>query len=961
MFGQIAERRMHLVRWVLTVGWLLLIASLFYDPLSPWLTQPDHLWSPLRIDPNLCVKVQGVCLEEQPYPLGTTIFWGAIVPLSIFILLIFGHELWRRICPLSFLSQIPRALGWQRQLKRENAKTGKTRYELVKVKPGSWLGRNYRYLQFGLLYLGLCARILFINSDRLALAAWFGLTIAAAITVGYLYSGKSWCQYFCPMAPVQSIYAEPSSLFASKAHIGDQQITQSMCRTVDKDAKEQSACVACQNPCIDIDAERTYWDSVTQPEQKVIYYGYVGLVVGYFCYYYLYAGNWDYYFSGAWAHQENLRETLLNPGLYLFNTPIPIPKLIAVPVTLGLFSAAGYFMGQVVETHALAYFVRQQKTVSAEMVQHRIFTVCTFFVFNFFFVFGGRPLILLLPLALQFFYEGIIVGLSTLWLYRTWQRNPDRYTREGLASRLRRQLSRLKLNVAQFLEGRSLETLNTDEVYVLAKVLPGFTKEKRHEAYKGVVREALEEGYVNTASSLEVLQQMRAELDISDEEHRVVLEELGVEDPDLLDPNQQRSRENLVRLTGYRKALERMLALQQLQATAPENRAQNLVGSDSKALQLLSRDYALTQREEQAILDNLDPNTVLVHRAEALLHQLENLINRYHALNQPLLQGQGTVLALLRATVLQKKRLLVTGLLEIIEHLQSQPKPSDGTEAPALYLAHTLEKLSPGVLQDLLSESAQRPADSNWQHRLSPEILTLLTQPADPPTACSLTLTPGAIATHLEALIFEPNPLIQAVSLFMLFELDTQRGQERAAHLLAAKPKPNSLVQEVATAILDPATPPGAPLTSFKALEKLVYLSNSDFFGGVHSETLIDLANRAVVKVYQAEEAITEEGDTCRELLLLMEGSAQVQAHPIGDRPVPAQALLPGQVLDELEVLSHAQQTSTIVAKAQPTRILAIPVDTFDDLLERDRDFARRVLEMESDRLRQLAQSLTLK
>jgi hypothetical protein len=35
-----------------------------------------------------------------------------------------------------------------------------------------------------------------------------------------------------------------------------------MCRTVLPDGKEQSACVACQNPCIDIDAERNYWDSL---------------------------------------------------------------------------------------------------------------------------------------------------------------------------------------------------------------------------------------------------------------------------------------------------------------------------------------------------------------------------------------------------------------------------------------------------------------------------------------------------------------------------------------------------------------------------------------------------------------------------------------------------------------------------------------------------------------------------
>jgi hypothetical protein len=692
---------------------------------------------------------------------------------------------------------------------------------------------------------------------------------------------------------------------------------------------------------------------VAQPDQKVMYYGYVGLVVGYFCYYYLYAGNWDYYFSGAWAHQENLRETLLKPGLYLFGTPLPLPKLIAVPLTLGLFTAGGYLLGLAVERYSQAYLQRKKQPMSPELLQHRIFTVCTFLVFNFFFVFGGRPLILLLPLFLQFFYEGIVVGLSTLWLYRTWQRNPDRYAREGLASRLRRQLSRLKLNVAQFLEGRSLESLNTDEVYVLAKILPGFTKEKRHEAYKGVLRESLEEGYVNTASSLEVLQQMRAELDISEDEHRVVLEELGVEDPELLDPTQQRSRENLVRLTGYRKALERMLSLQQRQATAQGSAASNQVGSESEALQLLRREYATTQQEEQAILENLDPNAALVHRAEALLHQLENLMERYHALNQPSLPDQGTVLTLLRATVLQKKRLLVTGLLEIIEHLHLEPEPTDGTESPALYLTRALEKLSPGVLQDLLLESAQCLEDpSSWQRRLTPQILKLLTQSADIPAACSLTLTLGAIATHIDALVFEPNPLIQAVSLFMLFELDTQRGQERATYLLNAKPKPSPLVQEVAATILDPKTPPGAPLPSFETLEKLVYLSNSDFFGGVHSETLIELAHRAVIKVYRPKEAITEEGDTCRELLLLVEGSAQVQS-PHDATPTVSE-LLPGQVLDELEVLSHAQQTSTIVAMAQPTRILAIPVDTFDDLLERDRDFARRVLEMESRRLQQI-------
>ena len=139
MFAQLPERQMHWTRWVLTIGWLLVIASLFYDPWTAAFTKPDHPWSPLRLS-DACVQVQGQCLAEQPYPLGATLFWGAIVPSGILILLIFGHEVWRRICPLSFLSQIPRALGWQRQFKRENATTGKVRYELAKVKSDSWLG-----------------------------------------------------------------------------------------------------------------------------------------------------------------------------------------------------------------------------------------------------------------------------------------------------------------------------------------------------------------------------------------------------------------------------------------------------------------------------------------------------------------------------------------------------------------------------------------------------------------------------------------------------------------------------------------------------------------------------------------------------------------------------------------------------------------------------------------------------
>jgi CRP-like cAMP-binding protein/polyferredoxin len=945
MFAKLPEPRMHWIRWILTIAWLLVIGSLFYDPWTSALTEPNHPWSPLRL-PDTCVQVQGKCLPEQPYPLGTTLFWGAIVPAAIFILLVFGHELWRRICPLSFLSQIPRALGWQRQFKRENPKTGKVRYELAKVNANSWLGRNYPYVQFSWLFAGLCGRILFFNADRLVLAGWLLFTIAAAIAVGYLYGGKSWCQYFCPMAPVQSIYSEPGGLLSSKAHMSEQAITQSMCRTVLPDGKEQSACVACQNPCIDIDAERTYWDSLNKPETSFLRYGYVGLVVGYFGYYYLYAGNWNYYFSGAWLRQTDQLASLLDPGLYLVGQAINIPKLVAVPLVLGGCTAIGYWSGKWFEKRIKSHSRRQDSTLSIETIRHRIFTLCTFGIFNFFFIFGGRPLIQLMPWSVQYLYDLGLVSLSTLWLYKTWRRSPDFYARENLASRFRKQLEKLELNISQFLDGRVLGDLNTHEVYVLAKVLPGFTREKRHQVYKGVVREALEEGYVNYSSSLDVLQHMRRELSITDDEHRIVLEELGIEDPELLNPNRKRSLENQIRLSGYRKSLERLMLLQSKQsdnlrsAVDARMNLEQLSAQDTAAIRSLRREYSITPQEEDWILSGFSTNAGIVKKAEFLLIQLPELIDSYRAFNQPMLRDYQPVLMLLRENIRHKKELIVRSILETLTILQNDPA--------ARTLAQSLQASSPAVLLELLDQE-------DWGDRIPPEILQFLTQPGEAPISCSLEFSPEQILGYLEALLQDQNPLTQVAVLYMMSQLDVERSQ--AIVQTQRHAAQSQIVRETAEQILS-ISAPRPPLTALPTLEKLVYLFNSDFFHRMQSETLIALADQAEIRAYTSGETITEAGDTCRELLLLIEGDATIH-YRLGDA-VRVEHLQPGQTLDELEVLTHSTSENTIIAASKRTRILAISVDTFDDLLDQDPDFARRVLELESRQLQRFVRSVQL-
>jgi hypothetical protein len=473
------------------------------------------------------------------------------------ILLVFGHEFWRRICPLYFLSQIPRALGIQRQRKIVNPNRNNIRYESVSVEKNSWLGRNYLFVQFGLFYLGLNMRILFVNSDRLALGLFLLLTIASAITVGFLFKGRSWCQYFCPMAPVQIFYTGPRGLLGSNAHLKSPlSITQSTCRTVDSFGKEKSACVSCQSPCIDIDAERSYWEGITRADQKLVFYGYFGLMLGFYFYYYLYSGNWKYYFSGAWTHESGQLHTLFNPGFYIFDRAIPIPKLVAAPVTLGVFTAASYFAFELLEKAYKAYLQRQNKYINSEQVLHVLFVSCTFISFNVFFLFGGRPNLNLLPNWVILIFNALVAIFSSTWLYCSLGRSKERYFRESLVSGLRRQLNKLALDWSKLLEGRSLQDLLPDEVYVLGKVLPNFYSENRVRVYKGVLLEALQKGNTRSAESLFVLKDMRQQLKVTDEEHDFVLSELGVKDVSLLDPLLQLTRENKLRLDGYRRAIE---------------------------------------------------------------------------------------------------------------------------------------------------------------------------------------------------------------------------------------------------------------------------------------------------------------------------------------------------------------------------------------------------------------------
>ncbi|MDE5116891.1 MAG: EF-hand domain-containing protein, partial [Trichodesmium sp. St2_bin2_1] len=242
-----------------------------------------------------------------------------------------------------------------------------------------------------------------------------------------------------------------------------------------------------------------------------------------------------------------------------------------------------------------------------------------------------------MPSPLPNLFKVLIAVSSSLWLYRTWQRTPSYYQRESIASRLRKQLKRLNLDSIKFLEGRSIDDLNTDEIYVLAKVLPDFRQEQRLQTYKIILRDTIDEGYVSPTDSLQSFKDIRQELDISDQEHDTILTELGQQYPELFDPHMLRNRKNTLRLESYRETLLEIILLAQktnpdeilvpelmkvfsrktslevlehlLKSLSPE--ARNLVKE-------LRQQYSITANDEADALKKTDPHQLWKAIAERI-------------------------------------------------------------------------------------------------------------------------------------------------------------------------------------------------------------------------------------------------------------------------------------------------------------------------------------------------------
>ena len=234
--------------------------------------QPDAAWVSWLRWTALAVFVAIPPFALLVQRLAGRIVWTVAVASLPLLMVLAGFHRWRRVCPLAFFARLPARLG---------------RPGTRRVAGG--LQTSYYFFPVAFFLFSLWVRLIATNGDGTALAAFFVLLSLAAVAVGTVFTGKTWCNFFCPVSFIEKIYTEPRGL---------RNTPNSQCEK----------CTACKPACPDINQENGYWKEIRSEPKRFAYYAFPGLVFSFYFYYYLQAGSWDYYFGGSWTNE---------PGLFL--------------------------------------------------------------------------------------------------------------------------------------------------------------------------------------------------------------------------------------------------------------------------------------------------------------------------------------------------------------------------------------------------------------------------------------------------------------------------------------------------------------------------------------------------------------------------------------------------------------------------------------------------------------------
>ena len=872
----------------------------------------------------LCATIPTILGVEH----GNRLLWTVAIAALPFFWMTFGYHVWRRICPLAVMGQIGRILG------RPGTR-----------KMGDWMGTHYLLVQLGFMVVALSLRLLATNGSDVWLAGFLGAVVLAAIATSFVYGGKTWCNFLCPVGMVEKLYTEPARGSASP------EVT-SQC----------APCVACKKHCPDIDLEQGYWKEASAPPRRIAYFAWPGVVIGFYTYFYLVHERWSDYYDGRWAYDRTLPSQALDQGFFFAPA---IPRIVAVPLTLIGFGAISLLVFTVIEkVIANARIKALPKDAAAEAkenltarIRHGMLAVCGLIAFNAFYLFAGQPTLSKLPHWVVTGWGLIVVFSSTAIFVRRITRREDQHVHEKFAQKI----------LKKWEWGDAPPSDDLKDIYLLHTERTK-QREARLRAYKETVREMVADGLV-TRNEMQLLDSLRAQLGISDKDHQKIISELSGEERQLFDPAFQGSVESRLARDQYRKDLERIVLEAARQGVAPT----------PVSLSQLREERGVGEEEEREELAKLlAPGGPIAAIYDHELAEIGRLVAVAEAANQPMAaQSESASLSLLRHLAKLRAHDHAINALGVLSVITKRPEVETvraQSAARRIVRPQALEML--GGVDAALRVPLVELLERLGRHEQAP-------------------LVPGPIL----AVADDANRHLRAVTAMLLsrFEDDAARARllgmlddqepvvrESAVRAMGAKSRltrdllakvlddPDERVRHAAVRAVSggtssemPALDPSifaqtkhgvgkqgvyatldanAAMASLTVIEKMMLIRQVPIFADLDPDDLEELALIVEERRIEPGRDLFREGDPGDAVYLIVKGCVQVFTGGIDGRPERVLSELgAGACIGEMAVLDASPRSATVRATDR-TRTLRVPGEGFKRVMSERPEMSQAIV-----------------
>ncbi|MBX3159951.1 MAG: cyclic nucleotide-binding domain-containing protein [Deltaproteobacteria bacterium] len=861
---------------------------------------------------------------------GNRLVWTIAIAALPFFWMAFGYHVWRRICPLAVAGQVGRLVG----------RPGQRRM-------GDWMARNYILVQLGLMTLALTLRLVATNGSDVWLAGFLGAVVAAAIATSFVYGGKTWCNFLCPVGLVEKIHTEPSR---SAANVGE--------------ATSQCApCVACKKHCPDIDLEQGYWKEAAERARRVAYFAWPGIVVAFYTYYFLVDGRWSDYFDGRWAYDRALPSRMFDDGFYF----APVPRLVAAPLTLVAFGAASFALFAAIERVLVGRRLRrlppgssgEAKQAERVRVRHALLAVCGLVAFNAFYLFAGQPSLRLLPAWVVTAWGLVVVFASTAIFARRVTRSEDKYVQEKFAQKI----------LKKWEWGDAPPSDELKDIYLLHTERTK-QREARLRAYKETVREMVADGTV-TRAELVILDSLRAQLGITDKDHQKIVGELSAEERQLFDPEYRGSVEQRLKGEQYRKDLERLVVEAARAGASPS----------PSTLAALRAERGVSEEEEASELASiLAPGGPIAAIYDGALAEVARLVAAAEAVHQVSPVGTDSAsLAIVRHLARRRAHETAIHALGVLAVMTKRPEVEMvrvNAEARGSVRVAQLDMLS-GVQASLrvpLVEVLQRLERGGTAELASAPILAIARDPSRHLRAAGAMLLSrfddDAARDGLLAFLDDPEPIVREAAVRAM-GAKSRLTRDLLAKVLGDRDPTvrHAAVRAVSGGTTAPEMPaldpsmlaqttrgvgkPGvyatldanAAMASLTTIEKMMLIRQVPIFAELSADDLEELAGVVEERRIDPGRDVFKEGDPGDAVYLIVKGAVSVFTGGAGtDRPERLlNELSAGACIGEMAVLDASPRSATVRA-IDRTRTLRVPGEGFKRVMSERPEMSQAIV-----------------